>query len=220
MCFSAPASFAAAAITGAAGIATVSRVQSRNEFPLAVMPIFFAVQQTIEGLLWLSLPDDPTGPIPLALTHVFLLFALVFWPVYAPFATLSMEADQMRRKWIGVCLFAGFIVAAYFLWSLHMGPRTASIDDSHIVYSGDPHLPVFVLYLYPAATCLAPALSSHRLVRVLGLLVFLGSLAAYIAYRDAFASVWCFFAAVASGIILYQFETARRQRETPKLSAK
>jgi hypothetical protein len=219
MCFSAPASFAAAAITGATGIATVTRVQGRSEFPLAAMPIFFAVQQTIEGLLWLRLPDDPAGPIPIALTHVFLLFALVFWPVYAPFATLSIESDPRRYKWISVCLFSGFIVAAYFLWSLHMGPRTASIEDGHIIYSGDPHLPVFVLYLYPAATCLAPALSSHRLVRILGLFVFLGSLAAYIAYRDAFASVWCFFAAVASGIILYQFETARRQRQAESVTA-
>jgi hypothetical protein len=219
MCFSASASFSAAAVTGAIGVATVSRVHSRNEFPLAVMPIFFAVQQTIEALLWINIPDDPSGRIAAGLTQLFLLFALVFWPVYAPFASLSIEDDLTRRKWISVCMFAGLVVSGYFLWSLIAGPRTANILNGHVVYSGDPTLPMFVLYLYPAATCLAPMLSSHKAVRLMGLLVFLGSLAAYIAYSEAFASVWCFFAAASSGVILYQFETARRQRQSEIVTA-
>jgi hypothetical protein len=209
MCFSAPASLTAAAVTGAVGVNTVSRVHHRRELPLAVMPIFFAVQQAIEGLLWLNLPSGQFAP---QLTQLFLLFALVFWPIYAPFATLSIEDDPRRRTWITFCLAAGMIVAAYFLWSLHMNPRSASILDNHIAYSGDPNFPAFLLYLYPAATCLAPALSSHKPVRLLGVLVFVGSLAAYVAYWEAFASVWCFFAAAASGVILFQFEQARRQR--------
>ena len=62
MCFSAPASFVAAAVTGAVGVAAMMRVHRREELPLAAMPLFFAVQQAIEGFLWLSLRRLRPGP--------------------------------------------------------------------------------------------------------------------------------------------------------------
>jgi hypothetical protein len=62
MCFSATASFIAFGVTGAIGLASVSRIRSSNELPLAAIPLVFASQQGIEGLLWLTLPVAPGGP--------------------------------------------------------------------------------------------------------------------------------------------------------------
>jgi hypothetical protein len=211
MCFSAPASFIAGAVAGTAGIAAIARVKTRSELPLAAMPLFFAAQQVIEGLLWLSLPVAPNQSATSALTEAFLLFALVFWPVYAPLAALSMETDRQRRQWIAACLVAGIAAALYFLWSLDEAPRTATIVGAHIVYSADPTLPAAVRVLYPVATCLSLMLSSHRSVSLLGVVVFVGSAIAYWVYWHAFTSVWCFFAAAASALILFHFEAARRR---------
>lgn len=71
-----------------------------------------------------------------------------------------------------------------------------------------------VRVLYPVATCLAPALSSHRLLRLFALIVFVGSIAAYRSFWQAFPSVWCYFTAAASVVILFQFEQARQKRKS------
>ena len=96
--------------------------------------------------------------------------------------------------------------------SLADDPRTAVISDGHIVYSADPALPPALLVLYPLATCGSLLLSSNRAVSLLGFIVFVGSIVAYTVYWNAFTSVWCFFAAAASALILYAFETARRRQ--------
>ena len=81
MCFSATASFAAAGLTGLLGLISVRRVKLRRELPLALMPIIFALQQGIEGMLWLNLEVDPEGVAARILALGFLLLAEVFWPL-------------------------------------------------------------------------------------------------------------------------------------------
>jgi hypothetical protein len=212
MCFSATASFATAAVTGATGIvATVRSVEARD-MPLAAIPIFFSIQQALEGFLWLTLPVAPDGAQASLLTDAFLLFALVFWPAFAPFVAWLIDPDVFRRKLIAVPMMIGWAVAAYLLWMLVIGEHRASIVDGHIAYENNPGAPFIVGLLYLVATAGAPLLSSHAAVRALGLTVLAGSLLAYVLYTDAFVSVWCFFAAAASGVILVHFEQVRAQR--------
>jgi len=54
-------------------------------------------------------------------------------------------------------------------------------------------------------------LSSWRTVAMPGAIVMAGCITAYILYWEAFASVWCFFAAGASVVILGHFEQSRRR---------
>lgn len=210
MCFSAPASFIAAAVAGSAGLACLARVRDRKDWPLAAMPLLFSAQQTVEGLLWLNLEQAPTSETTALLIKTFMVFALVFWPVYAPLAALAAEPDRNRRILISLCLAAGVTVAAYYVTALAALPRTAVIQGAHIAYSADPELPFAIRCLYPVATCLSLMLSSHRMVALGGGVIFLGSVVAYWMYWNAFTSVWCFFAAIASGLIILHFERARR----------
>lgn len=214
MCFSADASFLAAAVTGVAGTVALARTERRAEWLLAAMPLFFAAQQAIEGMLWQSLTS---GADAAQWTRLFLLFALVFWPVYAPLSVILIEPDARRRQWMGLALASGAIVAGYFFWSLSVAPQIASADTGHIVYSGDPGMPGIFRLLYPVAVCGAAALSTHRAIRFLALILITGSLIAYAAYWNAFASVWCYFAAAASVLIILQFEHARRTRKAESL---
>lgn len=215
MCFSATASFMTAAFAGAAGIVALTRVNRREEFPLAAIPLAFATQQALEGLLWLTLPTQPHGPAQSPLTTVFLLFAKVMWPVLTPFAAWSIEPDRTRRRLIGLCLAGGIAIAAFFLWSLLANVHTARIDGRHIVYSSEPWLPPFSVVTYLMATCIAPLLSSYPLVRVLGAVVTLGSFVTYFFYWEAFTSVWCFFAAAGSVIIVFHFRRLARFEISP-----
>ena len=65
MCFSATASFTAAAIVGSIGAVTLwkaARLRDRALLPIAAFPVLFALQQTVEGLLWLELARTaPSG---------------------------------------------------------------------------------------------------------------------------------------------------------------
>jgi len=212
MCFSAVASFAAAGVTGAIGIVTLTRVSRPRELPLAATPLFFAIQQSIEGLLWLQLPLAPDGSASTGLTLLYLLFADVFWPVYAPLAVLLVEPGAGRRPLMLLWLGVGAVVASYLLWWILSRPHGALILEGHIVYPTDSGHPVIVALGYLAATGLPLMLSSQRTVVALGAIILVGSVIAYTFYWEAFVSVWCFFAAAASAVILFHFEKARRHR--------
>lgn len=210
MCFSATASFMAFGVTGAAGLAAISRTRHLKELPLAAVPLLFAGQQGIEGMLWLTLPVAPDGPATSLFTHLFLIFAKVIWPALAPIVVLLVEPDERRRWLLAVCVAAGAATAIYFLGAMFSGPHSAAIQHGHIVYSGTPDMPKIMALLYLVATGVAPLLSSQRIVVLFGMVVLAGSIITYFFYWEAFTSVWCFFAAAASVVILAHFEHARR----------
>jgi len=212
MCFSAPASFVTAGITGAIGLATLARANHPRDLPLAATPLLFAVQQCIEGLLWLNLPVAPDGAFSAVLTFLYLFFAEAFWPLYAPIAVWLIEPSDHRRHLMVVCLGAGAGVGVYLLWWILGHPHLATILDGHIVYVTEYRHSDAVGVAYLAATGLPLLLSSHRPVVVLGAIVLAGLVVAYAFYWEAFTSVWCFFAAAASVTILCYFEWSRRNR--------
>jgi hypothetical protein len=160
MCFSATASFVTAAVTGTIGIVSVSRVNGPRELPLAAAPIFFALQQSIEGLLWLDLPLAPDGPISTGLTLLLLFFAEAFWPVYAPIAVLLIEPSARRRHLMLLCLAAGIAVGTYLLWSILTGRHDSVVLDNHIVYVTEHGYSDAVALAYLAATSVPLFISS------------------------------------------------------------
>lgn len=205
----------AAGITGAVGVVALSRAREPREWPLAAVPLFFAAQQSIEGLLWLQLPVAPDGAVTTSLTYLYLLFAEVFWPVYAPAACLLIEPVRARRLAILACLIVGLVVAVYYLSSILTHPHTARILGGHVVYvtGGKISFPMGTAYL--VATGLAILLSSHRAMLTLGVIVVIGAVVSYTLFWQSFVSVWCFFAATASIVILMQFEWAHRRHLRP-----
>ncbi|MGL4395000.1 MAG: DUF6629 family protein [Hyphomicrobium sp.] len=212
MCFSATASFMTAIATGTAGVAALQRTGERREWPLGGVPLLFAAQQTIEGLLWLTLPVAPDGMTCAVLTHGFLIFALLVWPIFAPIAALSVEDVVWRRRLIGGCLIVGIGVSLYLLSVMFGSTHEALLKNGHIIYDSRPPPDGRVGFFYLIATGLGPALSSHRAVNLMSIIVVIGSVVAYVIYWDAFVSVWCFFAAAASIVIVMHFDRQRADR--------
>ena len=210
MCFSPTASFTTAGVTGLIGVLALTRVKAPRELLLAATPLFFALQQAVEGLLWLNLPMTPDSPASRALVLTFLIFAQVFWPVFAPAAVLAIETSDVRRRLMLPWLVVGAAVAAYLFWGLVSRPHGAVISQDHIVYRTEaPHSTVIAL-AYLAATTLPALLSSRRTVVALGAIVLVGSVVAHIFYLEAFQSVWCYFAGAGSVVILCHFAWVRR----------
>lgn len=109
MCFSAPASFIAGSVLSAAGVATLTQPKKKSEIPLALIPLFFGVQQLTEGLVWVSLQNGYLR-LNLIATYSFSFFAQVFWPIFVPLAVVLVEPLAWRRKVIVVCGGLGEVV--------------------------------------------------------------------------------------------------------------
>lgn len=208
MCFSASASFIAAAALATAGAATLRLVSRPSELPFAAVPLLFGIQQFIEGLIWLSFDGgSPVANSPL--TFVYSLFSHVLWPLYVPFAVRLLEVVPWRRHALLVTQLSGIFVGLYLLYFLTRFPVTSRVLGQHIVYESPHFYQVPVMALYLIATCASSMLASHRLIRLFGLLSLVTFLAAYAIHAATLVSVWCFFAAILSFIVYVYFRQSR-----------
>ena len=208
MCFSAPASFIAAATLVTAGVVTLRMASRPSQMPFAAVPLLFGIQQFIEGLIWLSFDNASPLPNP-PLTFVYSLFSHVLWPIYVPFAIRLLETVHWRRQALLATQVAGVLVGLYLLYFLAQFPVTARVLGQHIVYESPHFYQVPVMAIYLIATCASSMLASHRLIRLFGLLSLVTFLAAYAIHAATLVSVWCFFAAILSVIVYLYFHRIR-----------
>jgi hypothetical protein len=209
MCFSATASLVSAGMVGAIGVVAVRSTRTPAELPLACIPLLFAAQQAAEGGLWLALEHGDAGPWPWLFTQVFLAFALVIWPVYAPVAAWLVEPDRKRRQIMKASFLVGVAVASFFLVQLMTLRNEGYISGSHILYRTDVESPELAGLVYLSAAVLGLIVSSHRAIAVLGAIICIGALVTYVFMQEVFVSVWCFFAAASSFVILAHFQQSR-----------
>ena len=204
MCFSATASFAAAAVIGSVGIVTLRSAAAKSDYrilALAAFPVLFAFQQVVEGLLWLDLASPEGSALRGVLVHAFQGYAEVFWPVFAPLAAFLIERERWHRMLISACLVIGVALSAYLLVAMIGHPYQASVGEGHIVYRNDFQYPTGIEAPYVVATTLSLLLSSDKHVQRLALVILFGFAVAYVSFHHAYISVWCFFAAIASVLV-------------------
>ena len=213
MCFSAEASFAGGVIITAIGVAVVRKVHEPAQLLFACIPLFFGLQQFAEGFLWLTLPYPEHLVVQKISTYFFLVMADVLWPVWIPLAVLFMEKDRKRRKIIWVLLLLGLSLALYYgtcLVFFNVHPR---ILGYHIQYKTDFPKPLgmiaFVVYL--VATIPPLFVSSIKRTHLLGLLMFFSCVVTAIFFRQYLTSVWCFFAALISGVIYWILSDSKKK---------
>lgn len=205
MCFSAAASFAAASVAAAGGVFTLSSASRIREIPLAGAPLLFALQQTLEGALWLTLPHGATSLLALCLANGFVVCAVVLWPVLAPVAVGLVEPEAWRRRAIGWLVPLGVAFAAYSALDIAAHPYHAVISYRSLCYINNSPYPSPAIFVYFAATCGGFLLSSWAALRVFGAIVFVGLLVSIAFFVTDLVSVWCFFAAAASATLIFHF---------------
>ena len=213
MCFSATASFSAGAVLLGIGSLTLRSASRPRELAFAAIPMLFAIQQLIEGVIWLTFGDEATLLNSL-LTHVYSFFSHVMWPVYMPVAVLLMEPAGWRRRALIAFVAAGAAVGAYLLYILLAFPVVSRPTGQHIEYVSPHFFAAVTMTLYLVSTALSPLLSTHRMVQVFGALALLSFGAAYAFYATWFISVWCFFAALLSAVVYLHFGVRERERES------
>ncbi len=215
MCFSATASFTASFVIGTVGIATLRHVREPRAVLFAAVPLLFAFHQFSEGFVWLGL----TGRIgPLALDHMAFLFrfyAQGLLPLLMPLAVLLMEPPGLRRRAILGLTAIGAVVCVWDLYGLIALPSQCFIQGNSIAYRNEMTGNLWISLLYILAACGSLLLSTHRVVRWYGALNVIALTITQIVKEYAFASVWCFYAALMSIMIYWQFSRRTIDVETP-----
>lgn len=211
MCFSATASFSAGALLlgiGALTLRSALATRQRRALPFAAIPTLFAMQQLIEGVIWLTFPQEATR-LNAVLTHVYSFFSHVLWPVYVPVAVVLMEPEGWRRRALAALVAAGAALGAYLLYVLVALPVVSKPTGQHIEYVSPHFFAAATMTLYLLSTTASPLFSSHRWVKAFGALALLAFGAAYYFYAQWFISVWCLFAALLSTVIYLHFSLRR-----------
>ncbi|MFC1846537.1 DUF6629 family protein [Chloroflexota bacterium] len=204
MCFSAGASFAAGAVLSAVGVATHRKARKPSQRLFAIIPLLFGLQQFTEGALWVTLKSGGYDWIQNAATYIFLITALVVWPVVVPLSMWFMEKAEKRKKILSGLIAIGVMVSLFYALCLIFYDVTPRINSFHIqyVHNFPLSLSIIVSLFYPAATVAPLFVSSIRRMWLFGVLVSASWLVTAIFYAGYLTSVWCFFAALIS-IVIY-----------------
>jgi hypothetical protein len=215
MCFSATASFVAGGALSAAGVVTLKSVRQKRELPLASIPLLLGTQQLTEGFVWMSLMYSEAA-LNTIVTHIYYVFAHIWWPVFIPFAVALIEPMPQRRRMMWVLEAIGVFVGGYFVNMMATGPITSSVLGDSIVYSHPGTYVYHILALYVLVVCGSFLLSSKRLINLLGILLAAAFAVCFYFYFAVLASVWCFFAAVL-GIVIYVYFLDQGPKSTPRV---
>ena len=210
MCFSATASFSASAVLVGLGSLAWQAAPTRRDLPFAAIPLLFAGQQLIEGLLWLSFDSGATG-LQGALTAGYAFFSQVFWPVYVPLAALLLEPSAARRRALRLLLAIGAAVSAWLLWQTLAHGVTARPSGAHIEYVTSDSMATLATTLYVLATAASLLLSTLPAVKLFGAATLLAFVVTYVVYAEWLISVWCGFEAVLSVLVLLHFKVGRQR---------
>ena len=220
MCFSAGASFAGGIIISAIGIATIKKVHKPSQLIFASIPLFFGFQQFAEGLVWLTIPNPGEANILKIATYVFLIMADFLWPMMIPLAVLFMEENKKKVKILRVFFIAGLSLSLYYAFCLLSFNIYPQISGYHILYKTDfpKSLSMFAFAIYLIVTITPLFISIIKRTHLLGVLMFLSCLVTAIFFRQYLTSVWCFFAALISGVIYWILRDAKKVFNFNKLN--
>lgn len=203
MCFSATASFVAGGTLGAAGVLTLSQSKTKSELPLASVPLLFGIQQTIEGVIWVSFGLPVLNTV---MTYAYLMFAYVLWPILVPVAVLLVETHPVRKNILRALSLIGLAMGIYLLYFIFTDPGKAHIVNQSIAYDYRHLYELLTLFLYVAVTCGSGFVSSSKIINIFSVTVLVFFFTAYWFYNITFISVWCFFTAILSIIIYWYFK--------------
>jgi hypothetical protein len=219
MCFSPEASFVGGIIISSIGIATIKKVHKPSQLIFASIPLFFGIQQIAEGCLWLTLPYQEYATIQKISTYTFLIMAEVLWPIMIPLSVLFMEENPKRKQSLWILLGLGILLSLYYVFCLVAFSVTPIISGYHILYKTDfpQSISMLAFTVYLVVTITPLFVSSIKRTYLLGIFMFLSCLVTAIFFTQYLTSVWCFFAALISGVIFWILRDSKIKLNIDKL---
>jgi hypothetical protein len=205
MCFSAGASFSASAVLAVTGLLILRKVENKSQYLFTSIPLVFALQQFIEGFVWLSLSNTDFAFLHSITVNLFIIFAQILWPVLLPLSVLLMEQKPIKKRILVVLTIWGAVISSVLTYYLITYIPIAKIDCYHIQYLliGPMHEYWFRGLFYFIPTVIPLFISSMKKLWIFGIAIVIAYIVTQVFYLKYALSVWCFFAAILSMIIYY-----------------
>jgi hypothetical protein len=202
MCFSATASFTTGVAMLGIGYVSLKKVESSKDLAFASTPLVFSMHQLAEGCLWLSLQHPEYASWYKPALYVYSFVSQPFWPIWVPLIIWLMEINQARKKLLHYFVLAGGVLSLYLLFCTLTYGISADADGGHIRYHRDYPAINVVRAVYFVTVIIPPFLSTLRYTKLLATAMLACLLIAFIFYRQFAISVWCFFAATISFLMI------------------
>jgi hypothetical protein len=168
--------------------------------------LFFGIQQIAEGFVWLQLqgylPGSLLGNMGMM---TFLAFAWVIWPIYIPLSIYWAETVNWKKFVIVLSFLIGLVIAISDVNFLLQNSITPKIVGSSILYAPQDndtrdHI------IYGLATIPPLLFSSVPNMWIFGISILVTFVVSHVIWLITFTSVWCFFAAASSWVLLKIFQ--------------
>lgn len=225
MCFSASASLTASAFLIPTGIYCIRMaldretpselMRDREYLALSFIPLFFGIQQAFEGLLWLGFEAHSSTEISFAALG-FLFFSHFFWLVWIPCSAFTLEPNLVKKNILFGLTAIGTLYGIFLYFPLLFNPDWLVVSVNHssidyqirLIFDNWLHGQI-VVWIYVVLILFPLFFSSLRSINRLGGLLAVSAFLTYFSFSYAFISVWCFFAALISGYVVYMLHRER-----------
>lgn len=213
MCFSAKASFISASFLVTIGVYLISKTRKDKKLvPFAATPLLFGIQQFCEGIVWLGIVHNVSPPLATAAMYGFIFFAGSWWPLWVPLALYQAERTFSSKKLLMITIVIGLITSVLYVISLITQPLSVENINHHLYYPQlsypfgqattiAQYISNTIPILYLLSTVFPFFLSTTRYTWLIGIVMGGACLTSQIFFNPSTASVWCFFAALASFLI-------------------
>jgi hypothetical protein len=206
MCFSSTADLAVGAALVPFAIVALREVKHWREVPFALLPTVFAVHQFIEAAIWSTVDSGASAQLAV---RAYLFIAMALLPTLMPLAVLLLEPQGARLR-VAPFLVLGVIVSAYLAVVVLTGPVGIIVHPHALEYEYAMHNRMAWAVLYIIAVIGPALLSGYPSIVAFGALNLVGLVVVAVVYAEAFASVWCIYAAAASVLVLLHMMRRRR----------
>jgi len=203
-------------VVTAIGVDAVRHLHHRNDhLALAALPLLLGFHQIDEAFVWWGLQGIVPHDVGRVAMWIYVTIAFVVLPIFVPLVIMLLEPTARRRWRIAPFLAIGVGVSAVLLETILRNRPSVTLGSYHLAYSIGLQHGVVVIGLYIVATCGSLLASGFRHIVIFGIanvvaVVILARLSA-----DGFASLWCFYAAIACGAILLHMRYAKPHRAAP-----
>jgi hypothetical protein len=216
VCFSPEGDLAGGLLVTTIGIDACRHLKGRNNYLLlAATPLVLGAHQIDESLVWWGLQNHVPHLAGRIAMWIYLVIAFVIVPILVPLAILRLQPTAARRWVIMPFLVLGTGVAIDLLITMLKGPVTVKLGHYHLAYSIGLRHGLIVIGLYIVATCGSLLASGYRDILFFGLANVVAVLILARLTADGFASLWCFYAALASGFISLHMRFGKPHRARP-----
>lgn len=216
MCFSATADLVAGVALTPIAIASLREVRHPRELPFAALPALLATHQLIETAVWPSVDMPPGVAHAALLAYLFIAFPVL--PLLVPVSILMLEPRGARLR-VAPFVALGATVSGYLAYAVFTNP-VGVVEHPHALeyQHGVQNAGVWAV-LYIVAVVGPALLSSYPSIIAFGILNLVSLSVVSIVYVNAFASLWCLAAALASVLVLVHMVRRRRLPDAHRLHA-